>query len=188
MIPESEPEKRAPGRLRLVQQFLNSAQLEDGRDDIPDPPALEAWLEARDLLDPEARATEADWRRAIDVREGLRAVIATHNGRDADPEAIERLERASAQAGLQARFEGSRPSLAPSSSGVNAGIARLLAEVTLAAADGAWDRLKACAKDDCRWAFYDHTRNRSGRWCSMASCGNQHKARAFRERARSSKS
>ena len=37
---------------------------------------------------------------------------------------------------------------------------------------------------DCRWAFYDGSKNRSGRWCDMASCGNRMKARAFRERAR----
>jgi predicted RNA-binding Zn ribbon-like protein len=51
-------------------------------------------------------------------------------------------------------------------------------------ADGTWDRLKACAADDCHWAFYDHTRNRSGRWCSMAVCGNRAKVERFRERAR----
>jgi predicted RNA-binding Zn ribbon-like protein len=56
--------------------------------------------------------------------------------------------------------------------------------VTTAAADGSWQRLKACADEECRWAFYDHSRNRSGRWCSMATCGNQQKARTYRERAR----
>ena len=35
-----------------------------------------------------------------------------------------------------------------------------------------WTRLKVCARDSCRWAFYDTSRNRSGRWCSMAGCGN----------------
>ena len=35
------------------------------------------------------------------------------------------------------------------------------------------------------WAFYDRSKNRSGRWCSMDSCGNVEKARAFRERNRS---
>ena len=55
-----------------------------------------------------------------------------------------------------------------------------------AQADGTWHRLKACADDGCRWAFYDHSKNRRGRWCSMAVCGNQHKARAYRERAKAS--
>ena len=28
-----------------------------------------------------------------------------------------------------------------------------------------WPRLKICASDECRWAFYDSSRNRSGTWC-----------------------
>lgn len=48
--------------------------------------------------------------------------------------------------------------------------------------EGRWDRLKLCGADTCRFAFYDGSRNRSGRWCSMASCGNRAKTRAFRDR------
>ena len=49
-------------------------------------------------------------------------------------------------------------------------------------ADGTWSRLKACRAGTCRWAFYDHTRNRSGVWCTMDVCGNRTKVRSFRER------
>jgi predicted RNA-binding Zn ribbon-like protein len=52
-------------------------------------------------------------------------------------------------------------------------------------ADGTWSRLKACRADDCLWAFYDGSRNHSAAWCSMASCGNRAKARAYRSRQRS---
>lgn len=50
--------------------------------------------------------------------------------------------------------------------------------------EGECTRLKICGLDTCRYAFYDESRNRSGRWCSMASCGNVAKSRAFRERHR----
>jgi putative transposase len=50
--------------------------------------------------------------------------------------------------------------------------------------EGTWERLKACPRHDCFWAFYDHSKNRSGRWCRMEDCGNIEKARAFRERRR----
>ena len=50
--------------------------------------------------------------------------------------------------------------------------------------EGRWDRLKLCGADTCRYAFFDGSRNRSGRWCSMQSCGNRAKTRAFRERHR----
>ena len=65
-----------------------------------------------------------------------------------------------------------------------------LTTVLTAIADGTWPRLKACP--DCRWAFYDHTRNGSKRWCLMApagpgsrGCGNIAKVRRHRARARS---
>ncbi|MGH2778535.1 MAG: CGNR zinc finger domain-containing protein, partial [Actinomycetota bacterium] len=31
-------------------------------------------------------------------------------------------------------------------------------------------------------AFYDHSKNRSGKWCTMRVCGNRAKTRAYRER------
>ena len=67
---------------------------------------------------------------------------------------------------------------------VDGAIARLLAIVAGAAEQGELDRLKACPRDVCHWAFYDHSKNRSGRWCQMDVCGNIEKARAFRERKR----
>jgi predicted RNA-binding Zn ribbon-like protein len=60
----------------------------------------------------------------------------------------------------------------------------LLATVFRSMSDGTWGRMKACGNPDCRWAFYDGSKNQSARWCEMASCGNRMKARAFRERAR----
>ncbi|MFD9698271.1 CGNR zinc finger domain-containing protein [Lentzea sp. NPDC059081] len=39
-----------------------------------------------------------------------------------------------------------------------------------------------CAAPDCRWAFYDVSRNGRGRWCAMEICGNRQKTRAYRER------
>ena len=43
--------------------------------------------------------------------------------------------------------------------------------------DGHWQRMKACRNPQCRWVFYDHSRNRTGTWCSMRVCGNRHKVR-----------
>jgi predicted RNA-binding Zn ribbon-like protein len=47
---------------------------------------------------------------------------------------------------------------------------------------GELGRVKICPADDCRWAFYDTSRNGSRQWCSMALCGNRAKARAHRAR------
>ncbi|MFS0674891.1 CGNR zinc finger domain-containing protein [Ornithinibacillus sp. 179-J 7C1 HS] len=40
-------------------------------------------------------------------------------------------------------------------------------------------RVKQCEGDACGWLFFDTSRNRSRRWCSMADCGNRAKARRF---------
>lgn len=60
----------------------------------------------------------------------------------------------------------------------------IVATAVRLAFEGRWDRLKLCDAETCRYAFFDGSRNRSGRWCSMASCGNRAKTRAFRERHR----
>jgi predicted RNA-binding Zn ribbon-like protein len=61
---------------------------------------------------------------------------------------------------------------------------RLVAAVFSAMAEQDWKRLKLCGSSTCRWVFYDRSRNRSSRWCTMASCGNRQKAKRFRERAK----
>lgn len=40
-------------------------------------------------------------------------------------------------------------------------------------------RVNQCEGDSCGWLFFDTSRNRSRRWCSMADCGNRAKARRF---------
>lgn len=41
------------------------------------------------------------------------------------------------------------------------------------------NRVKRCEGDPCGWLFFDTSRNRSRRWCSMADCGNRAKAHRF---------
>lgn len=185
MIDEAEAEKRAPEPLRLVQQFLNSTELDEDEEELDSPEALRDWLLARRLIEPDTPVSAADLRRALAVREGLRALLAVHNGATLDPEAVQRLEGALGSATLRPGIDpDGTPVLVPARAGAGAGLARLMAIVAAAVTEGSWSRLKACADEGCRWAFYDHSKNRSGRWCSMRTCGNLHKARALRERRR----
>lgn len=59
----------------------------------------------------------------------------------------------------------------------------IAAAVAKVAIERRLDRIKICPADDCRWAFYDTSRNRSRQWCSMEVCGNKAKAHAHRERS-----
>jgi CGNR zinc finger len=46
-------------------------------------------------------------------------------------------------------------------------------------------RLKICAAPDCDIAFYDISKNCSKQWHDVATCGNAHNARAYRQRKKS---
>ena len=61
-------------------------------------------------------------------------------------------------------------------------IAQAIGIILQAEIDGTWKRLKICLADDCRWAFFDSSKNRGGHWCSMEVCGNREKNRTYRER------
>jgi predicted RNA-binding Zn ribbon-like protein len=174
--------QEAPGRLEQVREFVNTLDLGTGTDELATPSALGEWLAAHELG--EVRATRQDLRRAIELREALRAVMLAHNDRQPVPSEISAtLDSAARRARLQLRFgEGAVALLEPDATGVAGALGRLLAIVSGAIADGSWERLKACREHTCAWAFYDHTKNRSGAWCTMDVCGNRAKARAYRER------
>jgi predicted RNA-binding Zn ribbon-like protein len=183
---ESAATKTAPQPLHLVQRFVNSVDLETGEDELSSPGALRDWFAERGLMDRAAPVRAADLRRAVDVREGLRAVLLENNGLPLDEQRIERLDRAVRRAAVRVRFvPGRDPELVPGADGVDGAIARLMAIVAAAVEQGRWERLKACPRERCEWAFYDRSKNRSGRWCTMEACGNLEKARTFRERRRS---
>jgi predicted RNA-binding Zn ribbon-like protein len=183
---QGNPAKKAPGQLDLVRQFVNSVDFDSGEEEFHSAESLRAWLAERELMSASDPVTEGDLRRAIDVREGLRTMLIANNGGELDEAAVERLDRAASRAGLRVyAVAGEGPCLAPDATGVDGALAQLLAISARSAADGTWARFKACPREVCQWAFYDRSKNRSGKWCDMESCGNVEKARAFRARKHS---
>jgi predicted RNA-binding Zn ribbon-like protein len=178
--------KPAPGDLALIQGFVNTFEPDEDREDLPDAAALERWLVHYELMAAGDPVTQADFEQAIRVREALRTVLKANNGAPLDQTAIDALNAAAKSAELLVRFDrDGRSSLEPVRGGVDAAIARLLAIAQRSQADGTWCRFKVCPDDGCGWAFYDWSKNRSATWCSMETCGNRAKARAYRERHRS---
>lgn len=185
----SQPGARppAPGPLGRVQAFINTLDIEDAQEDLTDPAALTSWLREHALLDGATRADGTDLGRARRLREALRELAAAHNGLPADVEqATGQVNRATARARLSPRIDASGSShLVAEAEGVDAALGSIVAAVHTAVHDGTWLRLKACERGHCRWAFYDASRNRSGRWCSMAVCGSREKSQRAYRRARS---
>ena len=176
---DAEP---APGRLALVERFVNTVDLEHRREMLSAPERL------RDVLGLERaiRISAADLRHALEVRAALRALALANNGGEPDGEAAQVLERAAERGRLVVRFDGIRldgvARLEPATRDVDGALAELVGVVYTAMADGTWTRLKACRRDVCHWLFYDRSRNRSAVWCQMAVCGNRVKTKAYRER------
>jgi predicted RNA-binding Zn ribbon-like protein len=173
----------APGELELVRAFINTWDADEDVESVPGPAELRDWLVEHDLLDAGARVTAAEHRHAIEVREALRAVLLANAGLDLDPSAAPVLDEAARRARLGVRFDpDGRVRTEPEAGGVAGALGRLLAIVAAAQDEGTWTRLKACLADDCQWAFYDRSRNRSAVWCDMRVCGNRQKVRSYRER------
>jgi predicted RNA-binding Zn ribbon-like protein len=176
--------RQAPGELERVRQFVNTRQIGHVTDRIAKPRALAVWLEEQRLAPPGIRATRADVAHAVALREALREMLVAHNnGVDPPPGACQVLDDSARRGRLRLRFsDDGGASITAEAGGVNGALGRLVATVHDSIAHGTWDRLKACREHECEWAFYDHTKNRSGAWCSMERCGNRAKARAHRER------
>jgi predicted RNA-binding Zn ribbon-like protein len=133
-------------------------------------------------------ARAVDLARALDLREAIRELLAANHDGAAGPTtaaAAQVLSATARRARLRIRFEGPTGyRLAPESRGIDAGLGELLVIITAAMNDGRWRRLKVCRNDTCRWAFFDTSRAGTGKWCSMAVCGNRRKAQAWRARQR----
>jgi predicted RNA-binding Zn ribbon-like protein len=176
--------RSAPGDLERVRRFVNTLAPERGIDLLGDTSRMASWFVQEGLAPAGLRVTRADLARARALRDALRAMLVAHTaGTPAPAGAGQVLDAAARRARLALRFdEDGSTSLVPEAGGVNGALGRLLATIHDAIAQGTWRRLKACRETTCAWAFYDHTKNRSGAWCSMEGCGNRAKARAYRER------
>ena len=178
--PSREP---APGELAIVQDFVNTWDLDLDEEELTDVNALRRWFVSRGMLAARERLAAGDLERALAVREALRDVLAGHNGTPVSRRSLATLNRAAVAAPVAVSLGGEGDAaLAPAGRGLDGALGRLFAIVARAAVDGTWKRLKACPDPSCRWAFYDRSRNRSGTWCAMRMCGNRAKARAFRRR------
>lgn len=162
-----------------MQAFINSNyDLEHvhGADLFASPADLQRWLARRDLVEEDCSVTRRDRVRALVVRDGLRALlVAKHGERDQAP--IDALNGHASQLPSTVQLDPQHPHFAAAERTAAGALGLILSLTAAAMLDGTWSRLKACR--ECRWAFYDHSRNAAGSWCSMAVCGGRAKQRAY---------
>jgi predicted RNA-binding Zn ribbon-like protein len=172
---------KAPGRLELLQRFVNTYNHDfpPDWDRIETAEKAQAWLREKRLVAAGDRITDPDAARLRELREALRALVV-----DRRPAAAEAIRGAARAAPLRVAIDGSgRTALEPTRSGADGVVATLLGILHEAQVSGDWSRMKACRQ--CEYLFFDRSKNRSAAWCAMAMCGNRSKNRAYYRRRRS---
>ncbi|HEX9124078.1 MAG TPA: CGNR zinc finger domain-containing protein [Actinomycetota bacterium] len=172
----------APGGLELVQAFLNTSgnRLQGEQDRLDTPEEAVSWLTSHRLLDPGSTVSEQGCERLQAFREAVRSLVQAKPGSPIDAEIL-RLLNDAGDGGLRVIVDTrGRLSLEPIAWGVDGAMVQLLGLCHDAWLDGTWTRLKGCRR--CGRAFYDRSKNRSGSWCSMSTCGNRTKNRTYRLR------
>jgi predicted RNA-binding Zn ribbon-like protein len=174
---------KAPGRLELLQRFINSYNHDFPQDwdRIGTPEKAQAWLRQKRLIGLEDPVTDADVARLRQLREAIRALAIANHGARPKAAAIEVICAISVVARLSVALDDAgRTALEPAPSGVDGAMATLLGILHEAQLTGDWSRMKGCRQ--CEYAFYDRSKNRSGAWCDMSICGNRTKNRAYYRR------
>src|ERR687886_541192 len=173
---------RAPGRLESVRCLLNTWDFDVARQEPDDLLARLIHDRARfkRIFGLAAPRIHSEQEQLVALRDDLRAVLTAA----ADEDVV--LNRWLSKVPLRARVADGRIVHEPTRATL-AGL--ILAAVVDAIAEKQWSRLRAC--DDCRYIFFDHTRNQSRRWCKMGgeglaggSCGSIAQVRRYRGRQR----
>jgi predicted RNA-binding Zn ribbon-like protein len=173
---EEEPmsdEVGVPAAAELIRDFVNTREPQVDRESLSTPDELRRWFSERHLMPANAQLQSSDLAAAIAVREGLRALLLSHAGHSSDNSAVHALNQALAELPMRLTFTDTGYRLVSASeTPFGHALGHLADAVRQSSEDGTWPRLKVCARDTCRWAFYDASRNQVRRWCSMAGCGN----------------
>ena len=156
------------------------------------PDDLSLWLVRARLLPAPQRVTRARLGEARELREAIDRCVQAALARDAAPPAAvtiidEWLAHAAVRPALAVAADGtpvmeelhSADAVRHALGAVALDAARMLGTPAEAA------RIRVCASETCSARFYDRSPAARRRWCSMALCCNEAKARRHRERSRS---
>jgi len=174
----------APGGLALVQDLINTRAIDaHGPDLLEDgaaatewaAQAITAWSAPAGPDAPPSRLTDGDAAKLRELRATLAGLlVGADDGTDVMAHAIARL----------AVSAHGQVYLVPSGRGWRWLSSALWAEVLHAQWTSGWPRLKVCRNTDCASSFYDRSRNNSGVWHDVKTCGNAANLRASRARRR----
>jgi predicted RNA-binding Zn ribbon-like protein len=161
--------------VEAVLAFANTLDVGAGTDALREPADLARWLVDNELAPRTPTVTEADHDRCLRLRAGVREALGAEDQRAhvlADADSVLRELPL-----LVALTPGAALQPGPELPGASRALATLVAALATVLITGEVERIKRCPAEDCGWVFWDSTKNRSRRWCSMQVCGNRNKAR-----------
>lgn len=172
----------APGGLGLVQDFLNTRGIGAyGPDLLADAAlagewvadAVHAWSAARGIDVPVPTFDDGDLAKLRALRARLDSLVAgaAPSGLSAFPAAL-------------VVTDAGEVRLEPSGTGWRWLASALWAEILLSQQADTWRRIKQCHNHRCGSTFYDRSKNNSGVWHDVKTCGNAANLRASRARRR----
>ncbi|HEX5089297.1 MAG TPA: CGNR zinc finger domain-containing protein [Nocardioides sp.] len=177
-------EDRVPRSAALVRDFVNTVDRELGTDALESPAGLSAFLSEQGLVTRPGRASSAQHGRAVRLRRALHDALELNHASAAA--ALPDLDTVLGELSVRLAWDGQGVVGRPAEEGVDGALARIGLAAHEAVAQQVWWRLKVCAFDECDWAYYDQSKNRSRSYCEYG-CGNKLKTRAYRARQRSAR-
>ncbi|HKI40595.1 MAG TPA: CGNR zinc finger domain-containing protein [Mycobacterium sp.] len=174
----------APGGLGLVQDFLNTAGIAGyGPDLLADSElagewaagAVRRWAGLRGVEVRPPAFDDADLASLRSLRSTIGSLVAQEPPRSRGTGAFP------ASFGLS---DSGEVRLEPSGSGWRWLASALWGEILLSQHAGTWRRVKRCHNHRCGSTFYDRSKNNSGVWHDVKTCGNAANLRASRARKR----
>ena len=170
-------ERSTVGATELVRRFANTISLETGADLLATPHELARWF-TDEQLPPLLAPRWTDVHDAQLLRTLIRQTIQ---------------DSASTRQALT-EFASEYPvglTFTPTTSFQPVGLRRRASLAFVVAAlwtsvhDGTFTRLGACENAHCQWIVFDHSKNRTNRWCSERACGGRARSQRYRDRIRS---
>jgi predicted RNA-binding Zn ribbon-like protein len=173
----------APGGLGLVQDFLNTVGIADyGPDLLADTElahqwstgAVRTWSALHGVRAEAPPLADADLSKLRFLRGTITQLV---RGERVDGSAVGAVSASFALSDGQVRLQ-------PAGSGWRWLASILWGEILLSQQADTWRRLKQCQRHGCDSTFYDRSKNNSGVWHNVKTCGNAENLRASRARRR----
>ena len=171
---------------RAVMAFANSVDLEEGTDELASPAAFCQWLLDSRLVPARCAVTAHEHAQGLRLRAGIREILGPDGPRphvlsEADSALRDLPLLVSTSSLLRPDPDALLPD--PGLPAVPRALSALAASLATVLITGEVTRVKRCPAADCGWVFWDSSKNRSRRWCSMDDCGARSKMRRYRAKA-----